>query len=200
MKNKTIPDMLSYSFQVNHQYPKMVTVGLVSDWNDLRSLQLQIDELKSKWLKLRKDKLFNHFVPGGVYIYEVTKKVTFNGHWWYGDEYKKVGPTDLFGLVKFHVHVHMVIPLQYFRKDVLKAWSSYSTKFGLGRMNVSSKHRDWDNATTRDNLVRYLSKYTTKADHIGRTNRWGTFIGFRQNASLWQEKRTVQQCLNLLQN
>lgn len=180
MKNFTIPDMLNYSFQLNQQYPKMVTFALPSEWDDHRTLAEQKKELEKKWMKFRKDEIFKHFIPGGVYIYEVTKKVTFDGYYHYPDGIKKVCEPDIFGTVKYHVHVHMIVPLQYLKKDVLKAWSNYSTKFGLGRMNVSSKHKDWDREETRENLTRYLSKYNAKAGSYGRVNRWGSFIGFKK--------------------
>ncbi len=182
---KQIYKLTEYCFQRRGQYAKMITVGLRSKWNDPRDKFTQIEELKRKWKKLYKFLVDNSLVTGGIYVMEVTQKVSFDGHIHYYKEdsdtwdYQKIGEPDLSGLVKFHCHIHAVVDMPTFRGRNLATFSELGNKFGLGRISVTYPKRDEPHWLIKHKAAKYLAKYISKDYDCGRQASFGNFRGFK---------------------
>ncbi len=144
-------------------YPKMMTVGLPSQWNDTRSKNEQIMELKKKFRILRKD-LLNYQIEGGVFSVECTQKVRFEN--------------DIYGEEKYHAHIHAVVIMPWIPPKALPDFCAIGLKHGLGRMNIKGKtNGDYDRPMDyKSHLASYLSKYITKEGVNGRSSRWGAMM------------------------
>ncbi len=186
----------TYCWERRGQHAKMITIGLVSSWDDTRTKFEQLEELRQKWTRLRKYLVEKQFVTGGTYVTEVTQKVTFDGTVTYWDrdqcEYVEhdVGDVDPYGLVKFHAHVHAVVDMASYRGAALAAFSELGLKFGLGRISVTYAKKNvsgWANVQTQ---AKYLAKYISKDVDCGRQATFGKFIGFRlPEERIWLETK-----------
>ncbi len=194
---KQIYKLTEYCFQRRGQYAKMITVGLRSKWNDPRDKFTQIEELKRKWKKLYKFLVDNSLVTGGIYVMEVTQKVSFDGHTHYYKpdsetwDYQKIGEPDLSGLVKFHCHIHAVVDMPTFRGRNLSTFSEIGNKFGLGRISVTYAKRDEPHWLIKHKAAKYLAKYISKDYDCGRQAAFGKFRGFKMPQPFYGKDSTL---------
>lgn len=182
---KKVYELTEYSFQRRGQYAKMITVGLRSKWNDPRDKFTQIQELKSKWKKLRLWLVENFLVTGGIYVMEVTQKVSFDGTQPIFDRKEKkwvsqkIGEPDLSGSVKFHCHIHAVVDMPTYRGAALASFSEIGNKFGLGRISVTYHKTGQPHWEIKHAQTKYLAKYVSKDFDCGRQAAFGKFRGFK---------------------
>ncbi len=186
----------NYCWERRGQHAKMITIGLVSDWDDPRTKFHQLEELRQKWKRCMKYLIAKNFITGGSYVTEVTQKVTFDGTVTYWDrdqgEYVEhvVGDVDPYGLVKFHAHVHAVVDMQRFRGAALAKFSELGYKFGLGRISVTFAKPGDSGWSTVHTQAKYLAKYISKDVDCGRQATFGKFIGFKlPEERIWLETK-----------
>lgn len=154
---------ISFTKYKTYGYPKMLTIALPSKWNDSRTRDEQVRELKTRWRILRKE-LLNYQLEGGVFSVECTQKVRFDN--------------DLYGEEKYHAHIHAVVILPWIPRNRLKDFCALGLKLGLGRMNIKGKgDGDYERpADYKSHLASYLAKYITKDGVNGRASRWGCMM------------------------
>ncbi len=153
---------ISFDKYRTYGYPKMLTVGLPSKWNDDRHHKDQVKELKKRFKKLRQE-LLHYQVEGGIFQVELTQKVRFDN--------------DLYGEEKYHAHVHAVVVMPYIPPKALPAFSEIGLKFGLGRIHIRGKDKSYKRSKDyKSHLASYLSKYITKDNVNGRSSRWGCMM------------------------
>jgi len=193
---RTMTRLSSYSWERRGQHSKMITIGLVSSWNDTRTKFHQLKELRQRWKRLRDYLIAMGFITGGSYVTEVTQKVTFDGTVTYWDrdqgEYVEhvVGDVDPYGLVKFHAHIHAVVDMHHYRGAALAKFSELGYKFGLGRISVTFAKPGDSGWSTVKNQANYLAKYITKDIDCGRQATFGKFIGFKPpEERIWLETK-----------
>ncbi len=162
---KTLQRLTDYSMDKKMGYPKMLTVALPSEYGDDRSKLEQITELRKKWRKLRAVLKEAAGIDAGVSVVECTTKVDFS--------------KDLYGVPKYHAHIHAAVCMPYKPKEeFVELCSSAGESVGLGRLNIVGKKsgRSYD---YKKHLANYLSKYLSKSNDTGNASNFGKLIGYR---------------------
>ncbi len=187
---KQIYKLNEYSQQRRGEGTKMITVGLIAKWDDPRDKFHQHREVMQRWKLLYRFLVKHSFITGGIYVREMTTKVSFNGKYLVWDaklnEYKYLEVPDFnplkfdpYGRTKFHAHIHAVVDMPTYRKGSLIAFSEQGYKFGLGRISVSYPRNTDSLWQTVHNQAKELAKYLTKDQDCGRQAAFGTFRGFK---------------------
>lgn len=172
---RSLQRLLEYSEEKHGKpmIPKMLTVSLVSQWNDERSRSEQLEELKKKWRKLRP--VLNHRagIDAGYSVPECTEK------WGIGDTSHPEFPF-VPAKVKYHAHIHAAVCTPFMKKDEFVEFCQTAGKsVGLGALNIVA---DRSRTTVRkklSHLANYLSKYLSKSNDTGNPSPFGKLIGYR---------------------
>jgi hypothetical protein len=190
-----------YTHRRRGEYAKMITVALPSRWNGVRDKFHLHAELMQRWTKLYRYLVENQYITGGIYVREMTQKVSFDGFTkdWnrktrtYDD--RKIGEPDPFGIHKFHAHIHAVVDMPTYRGAALAAFGDLGPKFGLGRLTVTYHKYNQSHWEIKHDQARYLAKYTSKDFDCGRQATFGSLIGYRMPSPLDGQEKVLQETL-----
>lgn len=177
---KSLQRLLDYSEDKHGKpmVPKMLTVGLVSEFNDERTREEQLEELKKKWRKLRQVLNDRAGIDAGYSVPECTER------WEMGDTTHPEFPF-VPGRVKHHAHIHAAVCTPYMKKeDFIDFCQTAGKSVGLGALNIVS---DRSRTTVRkkiSHLANYLSKYLSKGNGTGNPSPFGKLIGYRSPGEL----------------
>ncbi len=161
---KSLQRLTDYSMDKHFGWPKMLTVALPSEYGDARSKQEQIAELRKKWRKLRKVLEERAGIDAGISVVECTTKVDFS--------------QDLYGIPKYHAHIHAAVCMPFMQKDeFVELCSTAGEDVGLGRLNIVG--RKTSSKDYKSHLANYLSKYLSKSNDTGNASNFGKLIGYR---------------------
>lgn len=161
---KSLQRLTDYSMDNHFGWPKMLTVALPSKYGDDRSKLDQIKELRKKWRKLRAVLKDRAGIDAGISVVECTTKIDFS--------------KDLYGIPKYHAHIHAAVCMPYMKKEeFVDLCSTAGESVGLGRLNIVG--RKTSAGDYKSHLANYLSKYLSKSNDTGNASNFGKLIGYR---------------------